>query len=199
MKPPLPKLHAITDERVARRPDLDQVARELAVPGLAVHARGRGLSGLEHSDLAARLSHVPAALFVNDRLDVALMVAALGVQLGQGGLPVSAARALGPRWWIGKSVHTLAEAEAAKAEGADYLLVGPVFATPTHAGRAPLGLDGLREVARLGVAVIAIGGIGPGRAREVREAGAHGAAAIRALWDAAEPAAAARRMLEELQ
>lgn len=203
MRPPLPRLHAITDERIARRPDLDNLARELAAAGgadLALHARGRALTGLQHYELAERLTVYPSTrLFVNDRLDIALALNAAGVQLGHAGLPPSAARQLNPRWWIGKSVHDLPGAEAARAEGADYLVVGPVYATATHPDRAPLGLERLREIARLGLPVIAIGGVTPARAGEVKAAGAYGVAAIRALWDAAEPGAAARRMLEELR
>ncbi len=203
MRPPLPRLHAITDERIARRVDLEDVARELAGGGganLALHARGRALSGLEHYELANRLTvYPPTRLFVNDRLDIALAVDAVGVQLGTESLPVSAARRLDAAWWIGKSVHAFAEADAAKAEGADYLLVGPVYPTATHPDRPPLGLDTLAQIAKLGLPVIAIGGIGPGRAREVKAAGAYGAAAIRALWDAADAGDVARRMLEELQ
>ena len=202
MRQPLPRLHAITDERIARRVDLDDVARELAKGGgsqLAFHARGRGLSGREHYDLAVRLSDSPTVrVFINDRLDVALTVPAAGVQLGHGSLPVSAARALNPLWWIGVSVHNLPEAEAARLSGADYLVVGPVFATASHPGRAPLGLATLQQIARAAGAlpVIAIGGMSIERVREVRGAGAYGVAAIRALWDDAEPAAAARRMRE---
>jgi len=202
VRPPLPRLHAVTDERIARRADFDDAARQLAEVGganLALHARGRALSGLEHYDLSFRLSILPSPLFVNDRLDIALALNATGVQLGVGSLPVSAARHLRPAWWIGKSVHDLAEADAAKAAGADYLLVGPVYATPTHPDRAPLGLEPLRAIARLGLPMIAIGGVTAARAHEVKAAGAHGVAAIRALWDAEDPAAAARQMLEELQ
>ena len=204
MRSPLPRLHAITDERIARRADLPDIARELAKGGgseLAFHARGRSLSGREHYELAVRLSDSQTVrLFVNDRLDVALSVPAAGVQLGHGSLPVSAARALNPLWWIGKSVHNLAEAEAARTEGADYLVVGPVFATASHpgGGRAPLGLQRLQAIAATVdvLPVIAIGGITADRVREVRNSGAYGVAAIRALWDDVEPAEAARRMRE---
>ena len=204
MKLPLARLHAITDERIARRPDLDLITTALAEGGgsdLAFHARGRELTGLEHYELAGRLAvRPPGRLFVNDRLDVALAVPAAGVQLGHGSLPVSAARALNPLWWIGKSVHSLSEADAARTEGADYLLVGPVYASATHPDRAPLGLERLHEIAMLDrdLPVIAIGGITVQRVRAVRDAGAHGIAAIRALWDAAEPLVAARTMREEL-
>ncbi len=201
--PALPRLHAVTDERIARRPDLDRVAQQLAAGGredLAFHARGRALSGLEHYELAVRLSACPPArLFVNDRLDVALAAGAAGVQLGQGSLEPEDARRLNPAWWIGKSVHDLREAEAAHASGADYLLVGPVFPTATHPDWAPLGLARLQEIVGLGLPVIAIGGVGPERMPELMAGAAiHGVAAIRALWHAADPADAARRLLQEL-
>lgn len=201
MRPELPRLHAITDERTARRPDIPAIARALADGGgsdLAFHARGRELTGLELYSLAVQLSNLPSFLFINDRLDVALAVPTAGVQLGHGSLPVSAARALNPLWWIGKSVHDLAEAEAARTEGADYLVVGPVFETASHPGRPPLGLKKLHAIvlAADGLPVIAIGGITHERVPEARSSGAYGVAAIRALWDAADPAATARRMRE---
>jgi thiamine-phosphate diphosphorylase len=202
VRAPLPRLHAITDERVARRPDLDDVARELAIGGgsdLVFHARGRGLSGREHYELAGRLAvWPPVRLFVNDRLDVALAVPSAGVQLGRDSLPVAAARAISPLWWIGRSVHDVIEAETARTEGADYLFAGPVFDTASHPGRAGLGLKGLQAiVAAAGeLPVIAIGGITPERVTDVTQSGAYGVAAIRAFWDDADPAAAARRIRE---
>lgn len=204
MSTSLPRLHAITDERIARRSDLDDIARDLANAGgsdLAFHARGRQLSGREHYDLAVRLSvSQTVRLFVNDRLDIALAVPTAGVQLGRSSLSVSAARALNPRWWIGKSVHDLAEAEAARTEGADYLVVGPVYATASHPGRRPLGLKRLEAIAvAMGdLPVIAIGGITADRVRIIRKAGAYGIAAIRAFWDAGDATEAVRLMREEL-
>jgi len=202
VRPPLPRLHAITDERIARRPDLDDIARELAKGGgseLAFHARGRELTGLEHYELAGRLAvRPPARLFVNDRLDVALAVPCAGVQLGRGSIPVETARALNPLWWIGRSVHDLAEADAARIEGADYLVVGPVYATASHPGRRPLGIDRFRAivVAMGELPVVGIGGITIDRVTEVKDSGAYGIAAIRAFWDDGEPGAAVRRMRE---
>jgi len=201
--PALPRLHAITDERIARRPDLGEIARRLALGGgdrMAFHARGRALSGLEHFELASRLgAYAPTRLFVNDRLDVALAVGAAGVQLGRGSLTPEDARRLNAGWWIGQSVHDVREAAAAHAGGADYLLVGPVFPTATHPDRAPLGLAQLKEIVGVGLPVIAIGGVTPERIPELMAvATIYGVAAIRALWHAADPADAARRLLQEL-
>jgi len=202
VRPPLPRLHAVTDERIARRADLDEVAAELAKGGgsdLAFHARGRELTGREHFELAGRLAAWPSArLFINDRLDVALAVPCAGVQLGHGSLPVETARALNPLWWVGQSVHDLAEADAARVSGADYLVAGPVFETASHPGRPALGLETLKKLVTLAgeLPVIAIGGMTAERIPDVKASGVYGVAAIRAFWDDADPAAAARRMRE---
>jgi len=201
VRPPLPRLHAITDERIARRPDLDRIVAALAGTGqdLALHARGRSLTGREHYDLALRLSaHPPVRLFVNDRLDVALATRTTGVQLRQDSVPVAAARALRSDWWIGRSVHSLEEAQDALAQGADYLVAGPMYATASHPGStSPLPLDTLRAIARLGAPVIAIGGITVDRIAQLR--GIHGVATIGAVWDAPDPAAATRALLAALE
>jgi thiamine-phosphate pyrophosphorylase len=200
VKPPLPRLHAVTDERVARRPDVAAVAGALAGAGgaaVALHARGGGarLTGREHFTLASQFVNLASLLFVNDRLDVALAVHAAGVQLGRGSLPPIEARRLNAGWWIGRSVHSVDEARSALAEGADYLLAGPVYATATHPEATPLGVEQLGLIAEVGLPVIAIGGVTPARVRELRVAGAHGVAAIRALWDATDPARTAQEML----
>jgi thiamine-phosphate diphosphorylase len=199
VRAPLPRLHAITDERIARRPDLDRFVADLALvgDGLAIHARGHSLSGLEHYTLAVRLTaRPPVRLFINDRLDVALAARAAGVQLGGESLAPADARRLDADWWVGRSVHSLDAARSARAEGADYLLAGPVFETASHPGASPMGVERLEEIVALGCPVIAIGGVSRERAGALRQAGVYGVAAIRALWDAPDPAAAARHLLE---
>ncbi|HET7251407.1 MAG TPA: thiamine phosphate synthase [Gemmatimonadales bacterium] len=197
MKPALPRLHAITDERIARRPDLAEILDALSGIPLAAHARGHSLSGREHYELAVRLiGRPPVRLFVNDRLDIALATRACGVQLSRSGLLPEDARRLAPEWWIGCSVHSLEEARTARDWGADYLLAGPVYHTATHPGGAPLGLGLLSDIVLLGPPVIAIGGMTPERARAATRAGAYGVAAIRAIWDAADPQEAASSLLE---
>lgn len=198
MRPTLPRVHVVTDERVARLPDLEARARAVAMAGpeIALHARGHDLSGLEHYGLARRLAaYPPTPLFVNDRLDVALAVAAQGVQLGARSLTPAHARRLDPDWWIGASVHDLRQAEAAQRGGADYLVVGPVFPTETHAGWPTLGVAGFIQIAALGLPAIAIGGITPARALDLRVAGAYGVAVIRSVWDASDPGAVTQQLL----
>ena len=97
--------------------------------------------------------------------------------------------------WIGCSVHSREEAEAALGEGADYLVAGSVFETTSHPGQPALGLAWLTTISKLGRPVVAIGGITPERALQVREAGAWGVAVIAAAWDAGDPAAATTALL----
>lgn len=129
-------------------------------------------------------------MFVNGRCDIALATRASGVQLGQRHVPVADAKALCPGVLVGCSVHTPSEVDAAVGEGADFLLAGSIYDTPSHEGRAGTGVEFVSRAASTGVPVIAVGGLTSARAREVRDAGAWGVAAIRALWDAADPAQA---------
>lgn len=201
----LPRLHAVTDARTLALPDLAARAASLAAaagPALALHARDRALPARDLLQRAALLGDVAhgagAALVLNARADLALAAGATGLQLGQGDLsPREARTVLGPTWGgkIGVSVHSIAEAAAATDAGADWLLLGSIFPTASHPGREALGLAALAAIARGPCPVIAIGGITPARAAEVHQAGAFGVAAITALWDAADPAAAATAML----
>jgi thiamine-phosphate diphosphorylase len=136
-----------------------------------------------------------AAVFVSGRPDVAAAIRAHGVQLAATDLTPQDARRVMPDGWIGRSVHTADEARAAVDEGADFLVVGSIYETPTHSGVPAAGPDLVRDTARLGCPVIAIGGITPERVAELRDAGAYGVAAIRALWLAPDPAAATLAML----
>ena len=142
-----------------------------------------------------RLADEHGALFVlNDRPDLALRCAADGVHVGQEEMPVAAARAIaGPELLVGLSTHAPAELDA--AEGADYVAVGPVWATPTKEGRPAAGLDYVRYAAtRARVPWFAIGGIDLERAPEVVAAGATRLCILRALRDAGDPEAVARAL-----
>lgn len=199
---PLPRLHAYTDADLLMDPELGVRAAAIAAAGSAValHARARGENASVQTALAVRLVTLArppeAAVLVSARSDIAAAVGAQGVQLGRADLAPNDARRVLPRGWIGCSVHSRDEAVIAVQEGADFLVVGNVYATLSHPDRPAGGLDLVRKTADLGLPVIAIGGITPARAEEVRAAGAYGVAAIRALWHAPDPAAAALAMLE---
>jgi thiamine-phosphate pyrophosphorylase len=125
-------------------------------------------------------------VIVNDRIDVALAAKAHGVNLGMHSIPAQVVRRVTPPGFqIGVSCHSLADALAAQAAGADYILLGPVFQTPSKARYGPpLGLDKLREVTtQVSIPVFALGGISIDRIRVCSENGAAGIAGIRLFQD----------------
>lgn len=198
---PLPRLHAVTDRRILADPDLGKKAAAIAAlgPAAALVLRDREGTTARLAEVGRRfvsLAHPPeAAVIVSARADLALALGADGVQLGLGDLTVADAHEVLPRGWVGRSVHSAEEAKAAVDEGADYLVAGHVFATPTHPDRPAAGLALVTACAALGRPVIAIGGVTVENAAECRAAGAYGIAAIRALWDADDPYAAARALI----
>jgi thiamine-phosphate pyrophosphorylase len=148
-----------------------------------------------------QLCHAYGALFiVNDRLDIALAVNADGVHLGQKDLPIGIARQiLGSQKIIGKSTTNPQEMEKAIAEGADYLGVGPVYETPTKAGKAAAGLEYVRY-ARNNATVpwFAIGGIDTNNIIEVLKAGANRVAVVRVIMEAEHPGRVSQYFLSQL-
>lgn len=140
-------------------------------------------AAVKHARHAAR-----TRIVVNDRLDVALAGAAHGVHLGRRSMPPEVVRRLTPpEFVVGVSCHSLEEAAAAEAAGADYILLGPIFPTPSKLQYGPpLGLGTLGEVAaRVSIPVLALGGITPERAPECSQHGAAGIAGIRLFQDCA--------------
>jgi len=200
---PLPRLHAITDRAVLGLEDLGVRAAALASTGsvVALHARDRTATGEKLTATVRRflsLARPPeAAVFVNGRPDIAAALGAQGVQLGAGDLLPGDARLVAGGWpgWIGSSVHSIEEAQAALEAGTDFLIVGPIYSTTSHPDRPAAGPGLVTEVARLGRPVIAIGGVTPERSQQLREAGAYGIAAITAAWHVRDPAAAALALL----
>src|SRR6185437_818420 len=134
-----------------------------------IQFRDKTLSIRERYDIGLSLAEICYAhktlFIVNDMIDLALAVGADGVHLGQDDLPLEPARELARRFGakeflIGRSTHSLEQALAASEEGADYIGVGPVYATPTKPSYQPVGLDLVHEVAqKLRTPQVAIGGI----------------------------------------
>ena len=150
----------------------------------ALQIREKDLTDRALEDLARRTrSAFPGTLLINGRVDVALAAACDGVHLPTDGVPITALRRrFGQELLIGRSTHHPEEVEAARRAGANYVVFGPVFPTPSKASYGPpLGLAGLRQAVACGLPVLAIGGIGPDEMAEVAAVGAAGVAAIRAL------------------
>lgn len=202
----LPVLHVVATDAFARGESFESLAREILRTGgsrVAVHLRLKRASARTLYDLAFALgsaaSEAGGWCVVNGRADVALCAGSQAVQLGAGALPIPAVRRLGgDRLTIGASVHSEEEARLRVSEGADYLVAGSVFDTPTHPGVKPAGVDLIAVCREAGAPVIAIGGIGPENAGTVIRAGASGIAVVRAVWGADDPRAAAAGLLEIL-
>jgi len=198
-------LYLVTDSASARRP-LGDVVQECLGAGLrSVQLREKDLPVRELLALAVSLRESTrrhgARLLINDRADVALAAGADGVQRTHASLPVAALRRIGPPpFLIGASVHSEAEAREAAAEGADFLVFGPVYDTPSKRQYGPpQGLAALRHlVVAVNRPVLAIGGITPARVREVLGAGAAGVAVISSILGAERPADATKAFLDAL-
>jgi len=211
----IPSLHLITDDEILARRDFPDQARGVLEHGgqdVALHLRGPGSSGRALFDLAAALLEPSARsgslLFINDRIDIALVLGLPGVHLGQRSVPPRVARGLlGPQTLLGLSVHSAQEVRAGVGAsegevdpGVDYLVLGSIFATSSHPGQTPLGLGILGEVQAVSTApLLAIGGLTPERVKEVMAAGAHGVAVRGGVWNAEDPIAAVRVYLKEVR
>jgi thiamine-phosphate pyrophosphorylase len=162
-----------------------------------IQIRERDLSSRELANLVEQA--IPrvgsdTAVLVNDRVDVTVATDAAGVHLGERSLPLLEAKKLvsqrlaAKKFLVGVSAHSLEGAIQAKQEGADYVIFGPVFATPSKASFGqPQGLQRLKEVCqRLTIPVLAIGGITSDNAGDCMAAGAAGIAAIRLFQHAAD-------------
>lgn len=151
--------------------------------------------------LKALLEPFRVPLIIDDQVDVALAVGAAGVHVGQQDLPARVARDLiGAECWLGLSAADAAEIDNAEAELIDYLGVGPVYSTATKADAPPvIGIERFAELMRSKPRpVVAIGGIGPGRAAPLMRAGSDGVAVVSAICGQSDPARATRTLLQEI-
>jgi thiamine-phosphate pyrophosphorylase len=169
--------------------------RTLATAGVdGLQVREKDLDDRALLDLARQARAAlppPARLLINGRADIALAAWADGAHLPSDGLPVEVLRRrFGPRLLLGVSTHGLEEVERARRDGADYVVFGPVYATPgKEEFGPPAGCDRLAGAARVGIPVYALGGVTLPRLAEVAAAGAAGVAGIRLFQRSADLAA----------
>ncbi|MEZ4415380.1 MAG: thiamine phosphate synthase [Gemmatimonadota bacterium] len=183
---------------------LEPVLRAAASqPGrIALHLRAPELSAADLLEKTRALLGAPGLqVLVNDRVDVARVASAHGVQLGQGSLDATAARRLlGTAATIGASVHTAEEAAETRVADADFLLVGSIFETASHPERSGAGPELLRRISALEARpLVAIGGISPERVAVLLDAGAAGVAVQTGIWGAADPEHAVAAYLRALE
>jgi thiamine-phosphate pyrophosphorylase len=201
----LPKLYVILDATLLNNSPHD-CARELAAAGVRLlQYRDKSASARDlmktSRELVSSLRAHGSSLIVNDRPDVAALAGAAGVHVGQEDLEPEQARVVvGEEQWVGVSTHNLEQFRRAAATSADYIAVGPIFATTSKANPDPVvGLELLRQVRTLtDKPIVAIGGITLERAASVIAAGADSVAVIRDVVCAANPGERARRFLEAL-
>lgn len=198
----LPPLYAIVDPLDTGRTPVALAAALLAGGARLLQLRLPSATArelLEAARAIVPLARAHGATFlVNDRPDVARAAGADGVHLGQDDLPVAAARRLlGDGAVVGLSTHDLAQARAAVAAGVDYIGVGPIFDTSTKVDALPArGIDLLRAVRPVvPLPIVAIGGITPATAAQVRAAGADAVAMIAGLVRSTDPSATVRSVL----
>jgi thiamine-phosphate pyrophosphorylase len=198
----LPRLYVILDLELLTLP-AKACAQELGGAGVRLlQYRHKSASAREllanAGELARALVPLGVSFLVNDRPEVAFLAGASGVHVGQEDLDVEQARALvGREKWVGISTHNLQQFQTAAATSADYIAVGPIFATASKAHGDPVvGVEFIRRVRPLTAKpIVAIGGITLERAASVVEAGADSVAVISEIMRAADPAERARQYL----
>ncbi len=193
-------LYLVTDRLLAGGRSIERILTESIRGGVtAVQLREKDVSTREFVRQALALKSVVSGLglplIINDRADIALACGADGVHLGQDDMNCGLARRIvGKDMLIGVSVSSPGEARQAEAEGADYLGVGPVFATSTKTDASPpTGLAVLSEIRRIvGIPLVGIGGITRANAAAVIRSGADGVAVVSAIIANLDPRSAAR-------
>jgi len=197
-------LYLVADTEFAAGRDLVRLVREAVLGGVTtVQLRAKDLGTRDFLELASRISEQLGKLgvpfLINDRVDISLACGTAGVHLGQDDMPLAdARRLLGPDKTIGISVNTLEEAVEAQTLGADYVGLGPIYATTTKDTDLPIvGAEGIRRMHKLiDIPIIAIGGINAGNAADVLRAGAAGVAVVSAILGARDARQAAAELLK---
>ena len=198
------RLLVVTDRHQTKgRPLVPLLQRALTAGRAAIQLRERDLPTRDLVALAREVQAVTASyrsqLLINDRIDVALALEGIGGHLRSNSLPLPVARKmLGPQRLLGMSVHSVEEGLLAETQGADYIVLGPIYETPSkQMFGPPLGIHTLEKACKLvRIPIIGIGGVTAARAREMRHAGAFGAAVITAILGADDVESATRELLD---
>jgi len=199
------RLYVVTDERASLESLVAAVSAAIAGGATAIQLRrkadgGRSLVALGRT-LRKLTREADVLFFVNDRVDIALLVEADGVHVGQDDMGLLDVRALThSSLLVGVSTHTTFQAQAAERDGASYLGVGAIYPTASKPDAVRTGLEGLRAIRHgVGTPLVAIGGITRERVGDVMRAGANGIAVVSAIVSAEDPRLAAVELLDEIE
>ncbi len=201
------RLLLVTDRHQTHGRPLSTVLQQAIMAGVsAIQLRERDLPTAELLTLAHEIQAMAAShaipFILNDRVDLAMALNSSGVHLRTDSLPLSTARRLlSPHQLVGISTHSIEEVRRANHEGADYIVFGPVYETPSKRSFGPpLGLERLAEACRQStVPIFAIGGVTSERVCDIRGVGAHGAAVISAVLASDDVGAAVREFTRRLE
>jgi len=199
------KLYLVTNSDKFETDDefLDAIASALEGGVDILQLREKNMSASKIIELGKKIKQLclqyDTTFIVNDRIDIALILEADGVHLGQDDLDVNSAREiLGANAIVGVSTHAVEQALKAVADGADYIGVGPVFETPTKLGRTAVGLEYVKWASEnIEIPAFAIGGIDIENCQEVFDAGLKRIAVVRAIINAASPKSEAEKFLDK--
>ncbi len=202
----LPPLFLVTNRHQTNNRSLVTVLHEALQAGVRlIQLREKDLDTRRLLPLATEVLNIArsynASLLINDRVDLAQAIGADGVHLPANSLPIPVTRRmLGPKALIGASAHTQQEVMAAESQGADFIVLGPIYDTPSKREFGPpLGVRGLEEVKGLcQKPLYAIGGLTPARVAEVRRAGAYGVAVISSILESPSVSTSVRHFLTAL-
>ncbi len=194
-------LYAITGSSQPEEELISKVNQMIKGGVTVLQLREKTLSSKEFLNRALKLRKIipPRISFIiNDRIDIALACGAEGVHLGQDDIPLSIARKImGESKIIGISTHSFKQAIEAKAEGADYIGIGPVFSTPTKPGVCPVGLEIVSRIKKeIKIPLVAIGGISKENAKKVLETGTDGIAVVTAIFGSKDVFTATENLLK---
>ena len=181
---------------------LGEIVRDIHPYVTAIHLREKQKTARELF-LAVQLltnANIPLSkIIINDRVDVALVTRARGVQLAFHSLGAAIVKENFPQLMLGSSIHSYEDGQKAKENGADYVLFGHVFPSQSKPGIKPKGLEELARLTKLDIPVIAIGGITPENTGQVLDAGAKGIAVMSGVLEARDPLVAVKAYINVLK
>lgn len=199
----LPRLMLVTQSSLMQPNFLDEILAAVEGGARLIQLREKEMEGAELLGLSRQAKEIcdahGARLLINGNGKIAREIG-IGLHLSESNSVAEARRLWGWEYSLGQSVHSREAAQRAEGEGADYFVFGSIFPTASHAGSTPQGLEALRELTRgISIPVFAIGGISSENCLQCLEAGAHGVAVMRAVWQAPNMAQAVQALKENLQ